>query len=379
MTTVNFHFHCLTDKVGDKKCLLYLQPIGSDTTQAKDYEYFAWQNFHPAKGSHNSIPLQTVYSAGVAKYPTTDFNEYTDPVGLDLGQAKKVINTNESDPHFSSDNKSIPAGLVGVYNACITPDNDLSVIWYVNGNKVVTTNNTDGSKMVPMDTSEFELKQTLYVNLATYDSEATYNIQTISQMFSFPFKNDDTDLYFEIDFKDGLVVNPTSSQAHLQSFVRSARFQGTPPIQATKDDVVFSGHGAIEAGQGNTTVPKGVKFVVLAPPAASVSNDLCQAVENGSAISGLLIVSPTTKEKSPTNPLIYQAGSSCPNYVLHPINPGWLKPRVPHLMGVTQKTPLSDLWNRVTPFIKDGKTITVYWAACTALGGATNPVVIAAP
>jgi hypothetical protein len=48
-------------------------------------------------------------------------------------------------------------------------------------------------------------------------------------------------------------------------------------------------------------------------------------------------------------------------------------------MGVMQKTPLSDLWNRVTPFIKDGKTITVYWAACTALGGATNPVVIAAP
>jgi hypothetical protein len=379
MTTVNFHFHCLTDQVGDKKCLLFLQPIGSDTTQAKDYEYFAWQNFHPAKGSHNTTVLQTVYSAGVAKYPTTDFGEYTDPVGLDLGQAKKVINTNGSDPHFSSDTTSIPADLVGVYNACTTPDNDLSVIWYVNGNKVVTTNNTADSKMLPNDTSEFELKQTLYVTLATYDSEATYNIQTISRMFTFPFKNDDTDLYFEIDYKDGLVVNQTSSQAYLKSFVRSARFQGTPLIKATKDDVVFSGHGAIEQVQGNTTVPKGVKLVVLAPPAASVSNDLCQAVEFGSAISSLLIVSPKTKETSPTNPVIYQAGSSCPNYVLSPIDPGWLKAGVPHLMGVTQKTPLSDLWSRVEQFIKDGKTITVYWAACTALGGATNPVVTAAP
>jgi hypothetical protein len=212
MTTVNFHFHCLTDQVGDKKCLLFLQPIGSDTTEAKDYDYFAWQSFHPAKGSNNTTALQTVYSAGVAKYPTTSLNEYTDPVGLDLGQPKEVINTNGSDPHFSNQSKPIPKDVVGVYNACTTPDQALSVIWYVNGNKVVTTNNSDNSKLLPKDTSEFELKQTLYVTLATYDSEATYDTQTISQMFTFPFKNDDTDLYFEIDYKHGLVVNQTSSR-----------------------------------------------------------------------------------------------------------------------------------------------------------------------
>lgn len=112
-------------------------------------------------------------------------------------------------------------------------------------------------------------------------------------------------------------------------------------------------------------------------PAASVSNDLCQAVENGSAIPGLQIVSPVTKDKSPTQPSIYKSGQSCPNYVLYPIDGSWLKPGIPHLIGVSEKTYLSDLWQRVIPLTTSGKTINVYWAACTSLTGASNPVVIA--
>ena len=39
------------------------------------------------------------------------------------------------------------------------------------------------------------------------------------------------------------------------------------PIQATKDDVVLSGHGAVDVGSGETAVPGGFELVVLAPPA----------------------------------------------------------------------------------------------------------------
>lgn len=353
--------------------MLFLQPVNSESSEAEDYEYFSWQHFHPAKGSHDTTSLHTVYSAGIAPFPTNDFAEFTDPVGLNLGEAKKVINTGGSEPHFSSDTNKIGKDDVGVVNVCTDPDQFLSVIWYVNGDKVVATNNTDDSKLLPNDTSEFELKQTLYVTLAIYDSEKTYNIQTVARMFDFEFNNDDTDLYFEIDYKDGLVVNQIAPEAYEASFLLY-----TPMIQANKNDVVFSGHGAIDLGQGFTKVPEGVKLVVLAPPAASVSNELCQAVEYGSAINGLEIVSPETKEKSPTEPFIYEAGKECPNYLLFPINPGWLKPGIPHLITVNQKTALSDLWEKVTPYIKSDETITVYWCTCTALGGATNPVVIGA-
>ena len=45
------------------------------------------------------------------------------------------------------------------------------------------------------------------------------------------------------------------------------------PIQATKDDVVLSGHGAVDVGTGETAIPGGFELVVLAPPGASVRLD----------------------------------------------------------------------------------------------------------
>ena len=147
-------------------------------------------------------------------------------------------------------------------------------------------------------------------------------------------------------------------------------------IQATDNDVLCSGHGSIELGNGETVVPDGIRLVVLAPPAASVSNSLASDLESGKKINKLLIVSPETGEKSPTNPITYEAGKSAPNYILHPIDGSWLKPGVAHIIGVSQATPLSELWPRITAFARHGETIDCYWAACTALDGASNPVVI---
>lgn len=149
-------------------------------------------------------------------------------------------------------------------------------------------------------------------------------------------------------------------------------------IQATANDVLLSGHGSVEVGQGETVVPPGVRLVVLAPPAASVSNDLASNLESGKAIKGLVIVSPQTGTKNRTEPIIYEEGARVPNYILHPIDGSWLKPGIAHIVGVAQPTTLANLWSRVTPFVKPNQTINCYWAACTALQGATNPVVVEA-
>jgi hypothetical protein len=53
------------------------------------------------------------------------------------------------------------------------------------------------------------------------------------------------------------------------------------PIQATKDDVVLSGHGAVDVGTGETAIPGGFELVVLAPPGASISDRLGGLIERG--------------------------------------------------------------------------------------------------
>ncbi len=91
-------------------------------------------------------------------------------------------------------------------------------------------------------------------------------------------------------------------------------------IQATLNDVLCSGHGAITTQSGETTVPAGVRLIVLAPPAASVANSLASKLESGAAINTLEIVSPQTGQKSPTQPIIYDEGKKVPNYLLYPID-----------------------------------------------------------
>lgn len=149
-------------------------------------------------------------------------------------------------------------------------------------------------------------------------------------------------------------------------------------IQATSNDVLCSGHGAIQIQSGETLVPAGVRLVILAPPAASVANSLASKLESGAVINKLEIVSPQTGQKSPTQPIIYDAGKQAPNYILYPIDGSWLQPGVAHIVGVSQATTLDQLWPRITAFVKPGTTINCYWAACTALQGATNAIVVEA-
>lgn len=150
----------------------------------------------------------------------------------------------------------------------------------------------------------------------------------------------------------------------------------TMTIQATAKDVVFSGHGKVVLN-GETMVPAGFKLVLLSPPGASISDDLGGKLESGAKINGLEIVSPKTHSKSPTQTIVYNAGESAPNLVLQNPDKLKLKPGVPHMIGTFENIELNHLWQRAEQFLEPGKTITCYWAACTALSGASNPVVIA--
>jgi hypothetical protein len=147
-------------------------------------------------------------------------------------------------------------------------------------------------------------------------------------------------------------------------------------IQAKANDVVFSGHGKVVL-EGETIIPTGFKLVLLSPPGASISDDLGGKLENGKVIDGLKIVSPKTGEKSPTQIITYDAGDSAPNLILQNPSNLELQPGIPHMIGTFEDIQLSELWLRVKKFAKPGKIITCYWAACTVLKGASNPVVIA--
>ena len=148
-------------------------------------------------------------------------------------------------------------------------------------------------------------------------------------------------------------------------------------IQATKHDVVLSGHGAVEVGKGETTVPAGFELVVLAPPGATISDRLGGLIENGKSV-GALKLSTGTGGVVEFKPVVYGSGKSCPNYVLSAPRGLALKPGVPHMLGVEGKTELSSLWQRVEVFRRVGETTRVYWCACAAMQGAKNQMVDAA-
>jgi hypothetical protein len=145
-------------------------------------------------------------------------------------------------------------------------------------------------------------------------------------------------------------------------------------IQATKDDVVLSGHGSVEIGGGETTVPVGFELVVLAPPGASISDRLGGMIERGEKVKKLSL--PTgSGGKVDFQPIIYAAGKNAPNYVLHPPRDLALRPGVPHMIGVEAATPLSDLWPRILVFTRQGETTRCFWCACAAISGAQNQMV----
>ena len=140
-------------------------------------------------------------------------------------------------------------------------------------------------------------------------------------------------------------------------------------IQTTEQDVVFSGHGAVLPAEGIVTrVPSGVEFYTFGPPGTTITDHLGQMLEGGLPIRNLFIISPKTNQRSPLQPSVYTDKSgSIPNLLLE--SPRKLdiggKGVVPHIIGVEKVTSLHDLWQRLKPFIKSGKTLRVFWGACS--------------
>ena len=148
-----------------------------------------------------------------------------------------------------------------------------------------------------------------------------------------------------------------------------------PPLQTAPDDVIFSGHGSFEFN-GETAVPLGVEFWVLAPLGASIADSLGQSLENMDRIEKLGLKNPGSNDLINITPTIYESGSTVPNYILHAPRGIIIRPGGPHIIGVETPTPLENLWARLDPFIKEDETIRVFWAACTAIRGAKNQVVL---
>jgi hypothetical protein len=133
------------------------------------------------------------------------------------------------------------------------------------------------------------------------------------------------------------------------------------PIQTTKDDLIFNGHGAYQSDGDTTTVPDRVELWLLAPIGASISYDTGWALANMKKISRLDIKNPGFDILFDNMPMIYPAGSKAPNLILPPDRRITIKPFSPAVLGVKEDTKLSELWK----FIKPDKTIRCYWAACS--------------
>ena len=132
--------------------------------------------------------------------------DYTDPVALAYGQPLLVTNQDEQGPTIGGDSSlSITPDEVGLDNECITPATNLSVTWYVNGNKVVETNNTVTTTLNPGFDSTFQLKQSVWLMFGQKPiSTSTYTVQTFSRTTEIPVPNGASDLYIEAYTNNGV-------------------------------------------------------------------------------------------------------------------------------------------------------------------------------
>ena len=139
----------------------------------------------------------------------------------------------------------------------------------------------------------------------------------------------------------------------------------------------MSGHGSVELGEGETTVPGGFELVVLAPPGASITDRLGGKIERGEKVKGLKL-STANSGWIGFKEVRYTSGKKCPDYVLHKPSGLTLRPGVPHMLGVAKATKLSELWARVQTFGKAGATVQVFWCACASIRGGEKHTVDAA-
>lgn len=193
-TTTAIHVHNTVTTITSNVVLLFLQPVEPDN----NYVYSAWNVLNPSPGSHQQVHLTTSFSASIASFGSP-VGDYTDPVGLTLGKSAAVINANNQSPSINGpDPDKITPDEVGLTNRTTPPTVNLSVIWYVNGNKVVQTNNTEATTLNPSFTSTFQLKQAVWVMFGQRPTVTqTYVAQTFNQAVEIPIPNGAPDVYIE--------------------------------------------------------------------------------------------------------------------------------------------------------------------------------------
>ncbi len=190
--TTRIHIHNGIDKDNSNVMMLFLQPV----EPKEDYVYSAWNVLNPSRNSQQQCELATSFAASIASFESPNVN-YSDPVALTLGAAALITNKNGLSPAISGiSNAAITESEVGLDNQATTPPTDLSVTWYVNGNKVVQTNNTRESTLNPGFMSTFQLKQAVWVMFGQQPQiTTTFTAQTFGRALEVPIPNGATDVY----------------------------------------------------------------------------------------------------------------------------------------------------------------------------------------
>jgi len=219
-TTTTIHVHNTVTDVTSNVVLMFLQPV-----QPQDnYVYSAWNVLNPAPGSHQQIDLTTSFSASIAAFGSS-VTDFTDPVGLTLGTPALVSDPNQQSPAIGGQSsRQITQDQVGLDNECLSPATNLSVIWYVNGNKVVETNNTASTTLNPGFVSTFQLKQSVWVMFGQRPQiTTTYTAQTFGQAVEIPIPNGATDVYILAYTDNGIDTFKPTTQAEYEELVSRSR------------------------------------------------------------------------------------------------------------------------------------------------------------
>lgn len=218
-TTTTIHVHNSVAQVTSNVVLMFLQPV----TPQNNYVYSAWNVLNPSIGSWQQVQLTTSFSGSIAAFGSA-VSDYTDPVGLTLGSAALITNPNDQSPAIGGlSAMAITADEVGMDNECSSPPADLSVAWYVNGNKVVETNNTLTTTLNPGFVSTFQLKQSIWVLFGQRpQTTTTYTVQTFNQAVEIEIPNGATDVYIEAYTDNGRDTFRSIPAAEFDALVRKS-------------------------------------------------------------------------------------------------------------------------------------------------------------
>jgi hypothetical protein len=221
MESTKISFFNNTTTSTSNQILLFLQPVEAKS----NYLFSAWNVLNPSRFSSQYVILSTDFSGSISSYGDTHGN-YSSPVGLILGKALEITNPNDQSPVIGLpvDKPLLTPNQVGLLNNTATPAENLSVTWYVNGKKVVETNNTETTTLNPGFTATFELKQYIYCMLGQKPSlTETYTLQSFGMMQQFQVPNGADELNIEVytdkDGKDKFKLSDLS----FNEFVASAR------------------------------------------------------------------------------------------------------------------------------------------------------------